>query len=159
VAGCPDAVLLLVGDGPGRRRLERLAAHAGVRESVVLTGGVPWEEVPAYTDAGDVFAMPCRTRRMGLEPEAWGIVSLEAQACGLPVLIGRSGGAPETLSRGVPGLVADPPDRPDLVAGALLALLEKAPPRTVRSGAVRWTWTGASARLRQLLEASLAGGG
>jgi phosphatidylinositol alpha-1,6-mannosyltransferase len=159
LAGCPDAVLLLVGDGPGRRRLERLAAHAGVRESVVLTGGVPWEEVPAYTDAGDVFAMPCRTRRMGLEPEAWGIVSLEAQACGLPVLIGRSGGAPETLSRGVPGLVADPPDRPDLVAGALLALLEKAPPRTVRSGAVRWTWTGASARLRQLLEASLAGGG
>ena len=63
----------------------------------MFTGGVPWEEVPAYTDAGDVFAMPCRTRLLGLEPEAWGIVFLEAQACGLPVVVGDSGGAPETL--------------------------------------------------------------
>jgi phosphatidylinositol alpha-1,6-mannosyltransferase len=93
----PDAVLLLVGDGPDRRRLERLARARGVAGSVRFTGSVPWREVPAYTDAGDVFAMPCRTRRLGLEPEAWGIVFLEAQACGLPVVVGRSGGAPETI--------------------------------------------------------------
>jgi phosphatidylinositol alpha-1,6-mannosyltransferase len=95
--GRPAARLLLVGDGPDRGRLERLAERVGVRDSVVFTGGVPWEEVPAYTDAGDVFAMPCRTRLLGLEPEAWGIVFLEAQACGLPVVVGDSGGAPETL--------------------------------------------------------------
>ena len=75
----PDAVLLLVGDGPDRGRVERLVDEAGVRGSVVLTGSVPWQQVPAYTDAGDVFAMPCRTRLAGLEPEAWGIVLLEAR--------------------------------------------------------------------------------
>jgi len=150
LAGRPDAVLLLVGDGPDRCRLERMVAGAGVSGSVILTGGVPWQEVPAYTDAGDVFAMPCRTRRMGLEPEAWGIVSLEAQACGLPVLLGRSGGAPETLAGGARGLVVDRPDRPDCVAGGLLGLLREAPLRAGRSGSVRWTWTTASARLRRL---------
>ena len=151
LAAHPDAVLLLVGDGPDRARLERLAARTGVRDSVMLTGGVAWQEVPAYTDAGDVFAMPCRTRRMGLEPEAWGIVSLEAQACGLPVLLGRSGGAPETLAAGASGLVVDRPDRTGHVAGALLVLLGQA-----RSGGrqatLTWTWQSAAARLAELLD-------
>jgi phosphatidylinositol alpha-1,6-mannosyltransferase len=94
-ASFPGAVLLLVGDGPDRARLERLVAAGGVRESVVLTGSVPWEEVPAYLDAGDVFAMPVRDRWGGLEVEAFGIVYLEAAACGLVVVPGRSGGAQE----------------------------------------------------------------
>ncbi len=102
---CPSAVLLLVGDGPDRSRIERLVRARRVGDSVVFTGSVPWEDVPAYTDAGDLFAMPCRTRYLGLEPEAWGIVSLEAQACGLRVLIGDSGGAPETVAGTVGGLV------------------------------------------------------
>lgn len=92
----PAARLLLVGDGPDRGRIERLIKEGGVSDSVVSAGSVPWEEVPAHMDAGDVFAMPCRTRLWGLEPEAFGIVFLEAQACGLPVLVGDSGGAPET---------------------------------------------------------------
>ena len=98
LAELPEARLLLVGDGPNRTAVERLAARLGVSDSVIFTGSVPWDEVPAYTDAGDVFAMPCRTRLFGLEPEAFGIVFLEAQACGLPVLVGDSGGAPEALA-------------------------------------------------------------
>jgi phosphatidyl-myo-inositol dimannoside synthase len=104
----PDARLLLVGDGPNRKPVEELAKSLGLAGAVTFTGGVPWEEMPAYTDAGDVFAMPCRSRLFGLEPEAWGIVSLEAQACGLPVLVGDSGGAGETVINGETGLVLDP---------------------------------------------------
>ncbi len=97
LARFPGAVLLLVGDGPDRRRLQRLVAAHGVGDSVVMTGSVPWEEVPAHLDAGDVFAMPCRDRRFGLEVEAFGIVYLEAAACGLAVVPGRSGGAAEAV--------------------------------------------------------------
>ena len=109
VAAVPDARLLLVGDGPHLARVEDLAKSLGV-DSVIFTGSVPWDEIPAYTDAGDVFAMPCRTRLRGLEPEAFGIVSIEAAACGLPVVVGRSGGASESVLEGETGYVVDPHD-------------------------------------------------
>lgn len=117
----PRARLLLVGDGPRRRGLERLAVRLGVGDSVVFTGSVPWQEMPAHTDAGDLFAMPCRSRRLGLEAEAFGIVFLEAQACGLPVLVGRSGGAPETIRGPEAGVVVG--DRPVQLARRILAWL------------------------------------
>jgi phosphatidylinositol alpha-1,6-mannosyltransferase len=91
----PEARLLLVGDGPNKKTVERLVRRLRVADSVIFIGSVPWHEVPAHTDAGDVFAMPCRTRLFGLEPEAFGIVYLEAQACGLRVVAGESGGAAE----------------------------------------------------------------
>jgi phosphatidylinositol alpha-1,6-mannosyltransferase len=116
----PAARLLIVGEGPDRRRLQRLAARMQVEDRVVFTGGVSWEDVPAYFDAGDVFAMPCRTRRLGLEVEAWGIVFVEAQACGLPVVIGDSGGAPETLV-GSGEVVAPRPDETGAAVRRLLA--------------------------------------
>jgi phosphatidylinositol alpha-1,6-mannosyltransferase len=133
-------VLLLVGDGPDRRRLERSVRRRRLAGSVLLAGGVDWAEVPAWTDAGDVFAMPCRTRRGGLEPEAWGIVLLEALACGLPVVVGRSGGAPEAV-QGAGGTVVA--DDAELVA-ALTALLGQPTPgergRADRPAVVEWTW-------------------
>ena len=101
----PSAVLLLVGDGPSRHRLEQIADAVGVTGSVVFAGSVDAADVPAYMDAGDVFAMPCRSRLWGLEVEAWGIVFLEAQACGLPVVVGSSGGAGETVLPGSRGRV------------------------------------------------------
>jgi phosphatidylinositol alpha-1,6-mannosyltransferase len=91
----PEALLLLVGDGPDRKRIERFVRRFGVEDSVIFAGSVPWDQMPAYTDAGDVFAMPVRSRWFGLEAEAFGIVFLEAQACGLPVIVGRSGGSLE----------------------------------------------------------------
>jgi len=152
----PDARLLLVGDGPHRSEVERLVAALGVSRSVVLTGSVPWEEMASHTDAGDVFAMPCRTRLFGLEPEALGIVSLEAQACGLPVVIGDSGGAPETVVAGETGLVVDPRD-PAEVAVTLSRLLRdrgRARAMGARGRAwVRseWTWDAASTALAAAL--------
>jgi phosphatidylinositol alpha-1,6-mannosyltransferase len=97
--------LLLVGDGPYRAKLGRLAQRAGVADSVVFTGPVAAADLPAYYDAGDVFAMPCRTRRGGLDVEGLGIVYLEASASGLPVVGGDSGGAPDAILPGETGYV------------------------------------------------------
>jgi phosphatidylinositol alpha-1,6-mannosyltransferase len=101
----PDAALLIVGGGPYRGDLEKLAARTGVSHAVRFTGPVPWEELPAHYGAGDVFAMPCRTRRGGLDVEGLGIVYLEASATGLPVVAGDSGGAPDAVLDGETGWV------------------------------------------------------
>jgi phosphatidylinositol alpha-1,6-mannosyltransferase len=114
--------LLLVGDGPYRAKLGRLAQQAGVADSVVFTGPVPAADLPAHYDAGDVFAMPCRTRRGGLDVEGLGIVYLEASASGLPVVGGDSGGAPDAILPGETGYVVpgrDVAGVADRIAGLL----------------------------------------
>jgi phosphatidylinositol alpha-1,6-mannosyltransferase len=101
------ATLLLVGDGPYRSALARLAGRLEVGSSVIFAGPVPPADLPGYYDAGDVFAMPCRTRRHGLDVEGLGIVYLEASASGLPVIAGDSGGAPDAVLSGQTGFVVD----------------------------------------------------
>ncbi|MEU6912179.1 glycosyltransferase family 4 protein [Streptomyces olindensis] len=105
LAAEPDTVLLIVGGGPYEKDLRRLAHETGVAASVRFTGSVPWSELPAHYGAGDVFAMPCRTRRGGLDVEGLGIVYLEASATGLPVVAGDSGGAPDAVLDGETGWV------------------------------------------------------
>ncbi|CAL9319555.1 glycosyltransferase family 4 protein [Streptomyces olindensis] len=105
LAAEPDTVLLIVGGGPYEKDLRRLAQETGVAASVRFTGAVPWSELPAHYGAGDVFAMPCRTRRGGLDVEGLGIVYLEASATGLPVVAGDSGGAPDAVLDGETGWV------------------------------------------------------
>ncbi|HEX7301639.1 glycosyltransferase family 4 protein [Lentzea sp.] len=149
----PDAALLIVGGGPYRGTLEKLAA--GNRD-VVLTGSVPWEELPAHYNAGDVFAMPCRTRGRGLDVEGLGIVYLEASATGLPVVAGRSGGAPETVLNGTTGNIVDGLDVEDVAAkvGALLADPEMAA-KMGRAGrewvSDHWRWDQLAHRLEGLI--------
>jgi phosphatidylinositol alpha-1,6-mannosyltransferase len=101
----PDAGLLIVGGGPARVLLESLAARAG--SPVWFAGEVPNEELPAYHAAADVFAMPCRSRLLGLEVEGFGIVFLEAAASGRAAVAGDSGGAAEAVADGETGLVVD----------------------------------------------------
>jgi phosphatidylinositol alpha-1,6-mannosyltransferase len=110
-----DAALLLVGGGPYRSTLEVMTREEGVAEHVHFTGSVPWERLPAHYAAGDVFAMPCRTRRGGLDVEGLGIVYLEASATGLPVVAGDSGGAPDAVLDGETGFVVGGHDREALV--------------------------------------------
>ena len=156
IAAVPDALLLLVGDGPYRRRLERLVRDNGVSASVMFAGAVPWSDAPAWFDAGDVFAMPCRTRLGGLEPEALGIVFLEAQASGCPVLVGDSGGAPETVLDGETGYVVDARD-PAAIARRAAELLEDPGLIRVLGDKARawvqeeWSWEHSVATLRRLL--------
>ena len=107
LAAVPSAILLLVGGGPDRERLEGLAADVGVPGRSTSPGHAVGG-IPPYVDAADVFAMPCRTRRFGLEPEALGIVTLEASATGKPVVVGDSGGTADTVRHGETGYLVDP---------------------------------------------------
>ncbi|MFD9075384.1 glycosyltransferase family 4 protein [Streptomyces lasiicapitis] len=152
----PDAVLLVVGGGPYEKELRKLAAETRVADSVVFTGAVPWAELPAHYGAGDVFAMPCRTRRGGLDVEGLGIVYLEASATGLPVVAGDSGGAPDAVLDGETGWVVRGGSAEDS-ADRILALLGDAELRE-RMGErgrlwveERWRWDLLAERLRELL--------
>jgi phosphatidyl-myo-inositol dimannoside synthase len=152
----PDALLLLVGDGPTRGRLDRLVRDNDLARSVVFAGAVPWSEAPGWFDVGDVFAMPCRTRKGGLEPEALGIVFLEAQACAHPVLVGDSGGAPETVLHGETGYVVDPFNPLAIAARAvdLLSDLDRARLMGEKGRAWverEWSWEESVAILRGLV--------
>lgn len=116
----PGVALLIVGDGPYRTKLESLAR--GLRDSVFFAGEVSETELPLHYAAADVFAMPCRSRLGGLEVEGWGNVFIEAAACGLPVVVGDSGGAREALVDGETGFLVDGRQVAD-VASAISRLL------------------------------------
>lgn len=151
-----DAVLLLVGAGRYREELETLAGSLGVADAVVFTGGVPHEALPAHYAAGDVFAMPCRTRRGGLDVEGLGIVFLEASATGLPVVVGDSGGAPDAVLDGETGLLVDGRNV-GMVADRLIQLLTDDALRQRMGTAGRawverdWKWEVLADRLHALL--------
>jgi phosphatidylinositol alpha-1,6-mannosyltransferase len=152
----PGAALLLVGDGPHRRAVEKLVRENGLEKDVVLAGRVPWHETPAYFDAGDVFAMPTRTRLFGLEPEALGIVYLEAAATGLPVVAGDSGGAPDAVLDGENGFVVDGRSVEQVAERCTQLLLDR--DLAARFGArgrawvaERWRWDDLALRLHHIL--------
>jgi phosphatidylinositol alpha-1,6-mannosyltransferase len=118
----PEAGLVIVGSGPHEATLRGLAERAPTR-AVTFVGEVSEEDLPRYYAAGDVFAMPCRTRLGGLEVEGWGNVFIEAAACGRPVVVGDSGGSREALVHGETGLLVDGADVAG-VADAVATLLE-----------------------------------
>jgi phosphatidylinositol alpha-1,6-mannosyltransferase len=103
----PDTVLLLVGDGPLRKMLENSATQLGVSNNVVFVGRVSYQQLPEYLNLAEIFAMPVRSRFFGLEVEGLGIVYLEASACGLPIIAGDSGGAPDAVIKNITGLIVD----------------------------------------------------
>jgi phosphatidylinositol alpha-1,6-mannosyltransferase len=155
-AAIPDARLLLVGDGPYRGELDRLAGELRVTGSVTFTGSVAADALPGYYAASDVFAMPCRTRRGGLDVEGLGIVYLEASAAGLPVIGGDSGGAPDAILDGETGYVV-PGRGVAALAERITGLL--ADPARARAMGQRgrawaeqeWDWSRVAARLEAVL--------
>ncbi len=152
-----DVALLIVGGGPYRKDLEGLVAEMGLGRDVTITGGVPWEELPAHYAAGDVFAMPCRTRQGGWDVEGLGIVYLEASATGLPVVSGDSGGAPDAVREGETGFIVGGRDQAALVARVSRLLtdpaLRDAMGRAGREWVVdAWGWERSAERLRLLLD-------
>ena len=152
-----DVALLIVGGGPYRKQLTKLVDERRLGRDVVITGGVAWEELPAHYAAGDLFAMPCRTRQRGWDVEGLGIVYLEASATGLPVVAGDSGGAPDAVLQGETGFVVGGRDE-DALVDRMTELLAD-PGRAARMGDAgrrwvleRWGWQRSADRLRLLLD-------
>lgn len=157
----PDVRFLVVGSGPDYGRLRALAARKRVEDRVVFAGEVPYEDLPMYFRAGDVFAMPNRSRKWGLEVEAFGAVFLQAAAVGRPSVAGDSGGAPEAVFDGETGVIVDGTDTASVAHGILTLLGDRE--RAEKMGALGadrvhrdLTWEALSRRLRGLLVDALA---
>lgn len=131
----PGLQLAIGGAGRDRRRLERLARRVGV--PVVFVGRISDDDVPPFMAMGDVFAAPCRSRWAGLEQEGFGIVFVEAAACGVPAVAGRSGGSHEAVAHGQTGFVVEQPAHPGEVAAAIDDLLSADDQRAAMGMAAR----------------------
>ena len=119
----PEAVILFVGQGPYKKKLDQIAQSLSLMDGIRFVGRVANEDLPRYIALGDVFAMPSRSRLAGLEVEGLGIVYLEASSCGLPVIAGNSGGAPDAILEGETGLVVDG-NNPDEISDAVIRMLD-----------------------------------
>ncbi|AZA08904.1 glycosyltransferase family 4 protein [Corynebacterium pseudopelargi] len=152
----PQARLVIVGQGSYESKLRKLRAGLGPdARSVSMPGRVSEQTMEQMLQGADVFAMPCRTRGYGLDVEGLGIVYLEAQAAGLPVIAGDSGGAPETVT--LDTAIVVPGGNVAELVDALDQLLGNAERRKAMSLASRrhieqhWTWEIMGARLRAIV--------
>ena len=137
--------------------MENRVKVLGLQDRVTFIGRVQYADLPKFICAGNLFVMPSRSRLAGLEVEGLGIVYLEASACGLPVIAGNSGGAPDAVLQRETGLVVDGTSKAE-VAAAVIELLQDAD----RSKAMgirgrqwiiqEWRWEIWSARFAELLK-------
>ena len=121
----PDAVYLVVGDGPLRTELEHLAEALGVRDNVIFASAVDHlsDDLPRYYAACDVFVLVSRHLPQGREIERFGMAYLEAGACGKPVIGGKGGGISEAIKDKVTGLLVNPLDANE-IADTIVRVLE-----------------------------------
>ena len=153
----PSAHILMVGQGPYLSHLKKLVQELNLLDHVSFIGRIQYAQLPQYICAGDIFAMPSRSRFFGLEVEGLGIVYLEASACGLPVIAGSSGGAPDAVLEGVTGVVVDGEDNQDIAAAAIKMLNDldgsKAMGLAGREWIIKnWGWEIWSERFNKLLQ-------
>ncbi len=153
----PEAHILMIGEGPYRSYLETRVKTLGLQERVTFIGRIQYADLPRYICVGEIFVMPSRSRLAGLEVEGLGIVYLEASACGLPVIAGNSGGAPDAVLAGKTGLVVEGTSM-KAVASAVVGLLLD-PKRSQAMGLAgrewivqEWRWDIWSSRFAELLK-------
>jgi len=152
--------VLLVGSGRQEQKLRETAERLGL--AVRIAVAVPWEELPGLYREMTLFAMPCRSRWLGLEVEGLGLVFLEAAATGLPVVAGDSGGSPETVVPGVTGFVVHSDRDLDEAIRLLLADPEEARSMGIagrRRVTEEFTWDAVAERLRTGLQEAVSGDG
>jgi phosphatidylinositol alpha-1,6-mannosyltransferase len=156
-AEIPDALLLIIGSGPRESYLKKLIQKYKLEDDVKLLGRVTYDQLPKHFLLGDVFVSPSRSRLAGLEVEGLGIVYLEASACGLPVIAGDSGGAPDAVQINKTGLVVDGTDVKEIAAACISLLsnpkLSKELGANGRNWAVEnWNWNYWGERFAKVLE-------
>ena len=127
LAAEPNTVLVVLGEGPERGRLEALARELGVAEAVILPGRAG--DVSAWLERAELFVHPCRW-------EGFGLVLLEAMLAGLPIVASEVSAVPEIVVDGETGLLV-PPEAPDSLARAVTAVLADAARRTALGEAGR----------------------
>ena len=158
----PDVTYLIVGDGPQRSGLEALAKDLGVHDRVVFAGRLSSnDDVRDCYALADVFAMPSRQDLENLDVEGFGIVYIEAGACGKPVVAGRSGGVPEAVLDRQTGILVDPED-PKAISDALTEILAD-PALATRLGRLgreraerEFAWPVIAARVDSIIEQMVA---
>ncbi len=134
----PTAHILMVGEGPYRKDLTKMVEKLKLSQSVTFIGRIQYKDLPRYICAGDIFAMPSRSRLAGLEVEGLGIVYLEASSCALPVVAGRSGGAPDAVDEGITGFSVDGTSTAE-ISSAIIKLLDD-PAKAKAMGAAGRNW-------------------
>ena len=148
---------LIVGDGPHRKELERLVDDAGVRDCVVFAGEARGMDLPDIYALGDVFVMPNREQKDACDVEGFGLVFLEANACGKPVVGGRSGGVVDAVVDGRTGLLVNPTSLEEVGAAVEKLLVNHGLARLMgeqgRSRVVAdFSWAGVANRVQRILE-------
>ena len=134
----PDLHYLIVGDGPQRNGLHRLISELGLQDRARLLGRVAEEDLPLLYNCCDVFVMPAAEIPEKEEVEGFGLVFLEAMACGKPVIGGNSGGIPDAIPPQA-GLIVPPKDA-NLLAAAIAELLsDPAHLQTMGVAGLQWT--------------------
>jgi phosphatidylinositol alpha-1,6-mannosyltransferase len=152
-----DVHLLLIGEGPYKQELQKRIKNLGLANRVTFVGRVQYADLPRYICVGDVFAMPSRSRLAGLEVEGLGIVYLEASACGLPVIGGISGGAPDAVLQGETGFSVDGRSAHEVAEALVRVLADKELAQRLGTRGRQWVieqwqWQIWSERFNQLLK-------
>jgi phosphatidylinositol alpha-1,6-mannosyltransferase len=161
-AAIPNVRWVVIGDGTLRPELERRAREAGLADVVEFAGGVDDATRDAWLDRASLFIMPSRQPPGNRAGEGFGMVFVEANARGLPVVGGKVPGVVDAVVGGETGLLTDPTD-PDAVADAAIRILsdEDLARRLGEAGAARareLSWANIVARLQRRLDDVAAAG-
>jgi glycosyltransferase involved in cell wall biosynthesis len=141
----------LVGEGPLRGRIERRIREAGLNGRVTLAGARPHEEIPLWLNAADVVCVPSRS-------EGFSNVTLEALACGRPVIGSRTGALPDLVSGPEYGVLVPPGDAPALAAALLRSLDRVWDAGRIRLRAAGLDWQESADALHEVLRDAAGAG-
>lgn len=150
----PDILYILVGGGPYQKKLEQLSIKYQVQDYVVFAGRVDDEELPVYYGLSDIFIMPSRIIE-NKDVEGFGIVFLEANMYGKPVIAGDTGGVRDAVVDGETGILVDPENTQEIANSILSLLKDKALRKTMgQKGKQRveneFTWDKQVGKVREL---------